>query len=137
MLMKRSRCLLTAILLILLLVPLCGVVYPLSAMLLSRRNGVYATPQEVIASQAKESFPGYPDLDIQRAGPNAHDGSNPHIWYIIWRACREDPAQAGQRDCQGGGSYVLHATDGWFWMGEGYLPELAGFWMKILGLAAL
>jgi hypothetical protein len=111
-----------------------SLVYTYGILSVASREGVFATPQEGVAARAKQYFPDYPDLQIDFSGPNAPDGSSPHIWFVIWRTCRE--TSTGKPECIGGGNYFLHARAGWVYLGEGYFPEFVGFWMKPLGLAA-
>jgi hypothetical protein len=120
--------------LILVLLIACSLLYTYAALSIASRQGVYATPQEGVAARAKQYLPDYPDLQINSARPNAHDGSSPHIWYVIWRVCRETSTK--DPDCTGGGNFYLHTRTGWVYMSEGYFPEFVGFWMKPLGLAA-
>jgi len=111
----------------------------------ARGEGVYLTVQEGVSSRAYRYYCGVKKVEIEQAATNSFDGSNPHIWYVIWRvyADHRAPCTADKPGAplahnlayEGGGNYYLNARDGWVYMPEGRFPDLVGFWMKVLGLA--
>lgn len=110
----------------------------------ARGQGVYETPQQGVVARANRYYCGVEKVDIQHATTNSFDGSNPHIWYVIWQVHARnrapcDPAHPGPALYHGSyenaGSFYLNARDGWVMMPEGFYPELVGFWMRALGLA--
>jgi hypothetical protein len=127
---------------------LCGagqVLYTINALGWARGEGVYDTPQQGVIARANRWYCGVEKIDIEQAATNSFDGSNPHIWYVIWRVtaknrapCDPDnpgPPLAHGKSSEGGGNYYLNTREGWVYMPEGRFPELIGFWMKVLGLA--
>jgi len=81
---------------------------------------------------------------IEQAATNSFDGSDPHIWYVIFTVHAQnripcDPENPGpplhRGTSESGGSFYLHTKDGWVWMPEGRFPEFIGHWMKKLDLA--
>jgi hypothetical protein len=134
---RRSRLLLFLIPILLAVCLLaCPLSYTFAVLSLARGQGVYASPQAGVAALAQKNHPTYPNLEILNAGPIRLDGSSAHIWYITWRACLAANTLGDRPDCLGGGNYYIHARDGWIFVGEGYFPELLGFFMQILGLSA-
>lgn len=118
--------------------------YTIVALNWARREGVYETPQQGVISRANRWYCGVEKVDIEQAATNSFDGSNPHIWYIIWQVHARnrvpcDPNNPGPSLYHGtyenAGNFYINARDGWVMMPEGLLPELVGFWMKVLGLA--
>jgi hypothetical protein len=80
------------------------------------------------------------DVVIETAGPNSFDGSDPHVWYIVYRiyADHHAPCDADHPgsalysgDYDTGGHYYLHTLKGWVFMPEGRFPDYIGLWMKL------
>ena len=77
---------------------------------------------------------------IVQASPNAFDGSNPHVWYVIayvWGDYRVGGSRVGNEhhNYDQPGAYFLNTKDGWVFIGEGILPEFVGYSMKFFNLA--
>jgi hypothetical protein len=118
--------------------------YPIAALSNARSQGVFRTPQEGVAAIASRWYCGFERVEIEQAGTNSFDGSNPHVWYVIYRVYAkshppcdlEHPGAALYNGAyEHGGTFYLDMRDGWVLMGEGYFPEYIGAWMKVFGLA--
>ena len=110
----------------------------------ARGQGVYATPQEGVRAKAERYYCGVEKVEIEQAATNSFDGSNPHIWYVIYRVYADhrtpcDAAHPGaaltHQGYENAGGFWLNVKQGWVFMPEGKFPMVIGFWMKVLGLA--
>ncbi len=102
------------------------------------RDGVYETPEEGMRALAEESWIDVEKIEIEYAGPNAFDGSNPHVGFVVakvWAAGRADGKPVGSHGYGSAGSFFLHTKDGWVHVPEGAFPEFVGFGMKLFGLS--
>jgi hypothetical protein len=73
-------------------------------------------------------------VEIEYAGPNAFDGSNPHVWFVtakVWAASRGDGKPMGPRGYGAAGSFFLRQQDGWVHVSEGSFPEFVGLLMRL------
>jgi hypothetical protein len=118
--------------------------HSLSALRWARGMGIYETPQQGVIAMANKGYCGVEKVDIRSAGPNAFDGSNPHIWYVIFRVYAKNRVPCDLQhpgyvlppgQSEGGGYFFLNTVDGWVWMPEGRFPQIVGKWMQVLGLA--
>jgi len=101
----------------------------------ARREGVYATPEEGMRALTR-SWIGIERVEIDRAGPNAHDGGLPHVWFVtakVWAARRGDGQPVSARGYDLPGSFFLHVRYGWVHMPEGRFPQLVGWLMDLYG----
>ncbi len=108
-------------------------VYTVGTLAAAEREGVYATPAEAMQARVRKSWIGVERVEIVRAGPNAFDGSNPHVWFVtakVWAAKRGDGKPIGQRGYDLAGSFYVQVKDGWVHISEGNLPELLGVFMQ-------
>ncbi len=120
-------------------------VHTYSALSWARKSGVYETPQAGTIARANLYYCGVEKVDIEHASTNSFDGSNPHIWYVIYRVYAknhapcdtENPGSAlyHNKTYESGGNFWLNVKQGWVFMPEGKFPMVIGFWMKVLGLA--
>jgi MFS family permease len=123
------------------LVPLffaCSLVYSASQLALAKNAGIYSSPEEGMRALAQKSYPPDHQVKILSAGPNAFDGSLPHIWYVIAEvraSSRSDGSAMGRNGCDAPGSFFIQTRDGWVHVSEGAFPEFIGFWMKVFGWA--
>jgi hypothetical protein len=102
----------------------------------ARREGVYATPEEGMRAQIEESWIDIQRVEIDRAGPNARDGSQPHVWFVtarVWAARRWEGQPLSARGYDLAGSFFLRLHDGWVHVPEGQLPRLVGRLMTLYG----
>lgn len=118
--------------------------HTISSLNWARSQGVFDTPQQGVISNAYRGYCEVESVEIQQAATNSFDGSNPHVWYVIYRVIARsripcDPEDAGpdpfHKISEGGGNFWLDTKDGWVRMPEGLFPQVIGFGMKILGLA--
>lgn len=100
----------------------------------AKLEGVYTTPEDAMQARVRESWIGVEKVEIERAGPNFHDGSLPHVWFVtarVWAARRGDGKPVSERGYDLAGSYFLHVQDGWVHVPEGQLPDLVGLCMDL------
>ena len=118
--------------------------YTFSALRWARNNGVYETPQQGTIARANMYYCDVEKVDIEHASTNSFDGSNPHIWYVIYRVYAknhipcdaENPGVAMYHGTyENAGNFWLNVKQGWVFMPEGKFPGVIGTWMKVLGLA--
>jgi hypothetical protein len=73
------------------------------------------------------------EIQMVSAGPNARDGSLPHVWfagaYIRFNPPRRDDGRS-----ESWGSFYIRVEDGWVHVGEGAFPQLIGRLMEIYRL---
>ncbi len=145
---KRKRLVLPVTLVVILAAFLCCAAAPIwytyAALNWARSQGIYRTPQEGVIDRAYRGYCGVEKVEIEQATTNSFDGSNPHIWYVIFKVSAKnrapcDPQHPGQpllnQTYEGGGNFYLNVKDGWVMMPEGFFPEFIGNWMKVLNLA--
>ena len=75
---------------------------------------------------------------IDRAGIDRHDGSHPHVWFVIaqvWADRRPDGKLTSPRGYYVPGSYFVRVRQGWVHVPEGRFPHLIGTYMQWFGLA--
>lgn len=102
----------------------------------AKREGVYATPEDGMRARVEKSWIGVERVEIDYAGPNAHDGSNPHVWFVtakVWAARRGDGKPVSRQGYDLAGSFFLRVQDGWVHVAEGQLPALVGSCMRLFG----
>jgi hypothetical protein len=118
--------------------------YTIAALERARSRGVYETPQQGVIALANRSFCGVERVEIEQAATNSFDGSNPHVWFVLYRVYARshtpcDPAHPGpamyHQTYENGGVFYLNVKDGWVWVPEEAFPEVIGNWMKKLDLA--
>ena len=94
---------------------LAGWWYMTAALKTAKSAGVYATPQEGMRARIADHYTGVERIEIDHAGTNSFDGSNPHVWFVsarVWAAERGDgkAIPAGGYDYPG--SFFLQVQDG-------------------------
>jgi len=100
----------------------------------ARREGVYAAPEDGMVARVEKSWIDIQRVEIDRAGPNARDGSQAHVWFVtarVWAARRGDGQPVSARGYDLAGSFFLHLRDGWVHVPEGQLPQLVGRLMTL------
>jgi hypothetical protein len=110
-----------------------GWLHMLSTLAAARHEGVYATPEDGMRACVTKSWIDMERVEIEYAGPNSFDGSNPHVWFVtarVWAARRADWKPVGPGGYDYAGSFFLHVRDGWVHVPEGHLPELVGTLMR-------
>jgi hypothetical protein len=118
--------------------------YTIAALNWARSDGVFATPQDGAIFNANRGYCGVERVEIDQNSANSFDGSNPHIWYVIYTVYAKTRAPCDSlhpgapldhQTYERGGQFYLNVKDGWVMMPEGMFPEFIGFWMKVLNLA--
>jgi len=115
-------------------------VYASGQLTLAKGKGIYATAEEGMRSkllqQAWDLEPE-PQVEIVHAGPNKHDGSQPHVWFVGAQV-RADHRPSGKstapRGYYSGGSFFLRVQEGWVHVPEGAFPQFIGWAMTLYGL---
>ncbi len=105
---------------------------------IAKREGVYATPEDGMRVLVTESWIDVERVEIQYAGTNSFDGSNPHVWFVtarVWAAKRGDGKPINSRGYDAAGSFFLRVQDGWVHVPEGRFPEFIGFGMQLFGIS--
>lgn len=119
----------------------CLLLYPLAALNAASRGGVYARPEDHITAIAGREYCDAAQVVIEHAGPEAGDGSNPHVWFVQWKIYARSHAPCGSgrpmvyQTYDQGGYFYLNTRAGWVWMSEGSFPTYIGWWMKVFNLA--
>ena len=111
------------------LIPACAYGYTIFQLGLGRLEGVYPSPEEGMRTRIEDSYIGIQDIQIEHAGPNAFDGSNPHIWFVVARVFAEQRRDGSRLPPTGDypGSFYLKVHDGWIYRPEGSFPTLSAF----------
>ncbi len=102
--------------------------------------GIYATPTAGMQALIEQNWRDIQKVEIEYAGPNRHDGQDPHVGFVIakvWAGSRSDGTPVGSKgeDYDYPGTFFVHIQQGWVWVPEGDNPEFMGLWMKVFGLA--
>jgi len=50
---------------------------------IAKMEGVYATPEDGMRVLVTESWIDVERVEIEYAGTNSFDGSNPHVWFVV------------------------------------------------------
>jgi hypothetical protein len=121
------------------LIPACAYSYTVFQLGLGRLEGVFPSPEEGMRSRLEKSYIGIQDIQIEHAGPNSFDGSNPHIWFVTARVFGEQRRYGSRLPPTGDypGSFFLKVHDGWIHRPEGSFPEAIGFFMKVFHMEGL
>ena len=124
----------------------------------AKAQGVYASPEDGVWTHVYSWYCGVDRVLFLRSGPNALDGSDPHVWYVMYEVVARgeyeepmtfegaaknvpcevkqlQPGEAHRLVYGSGGRFYLHAKEGWVYVPEGRSPTMIGYWMKVLGLA--
>ena len=136
----------TALAIIAGLVLMCGLVIPLVhtnlALARARREGVYQTPQDGVIARANKYYCDVSNVVIEQAATNSFDGSQPHVWYVIYRVyarshtpCDGTGSELYHKTYENSGNFYLNVKEGWVFMPEGNFPTLMGKYMKWFGLS--
>ncbi len=101
---------------------------------LAKLEGIYSTPEDGMRVRVTESWVDIEKVEIVRSGPNAFDGSYPHVWFVganVWADRRADGKPVSPRGYGSAGSFFLHVQDGWVHVPEGRFPDVIGFFMEL------
>lgn len=100
----------------------------------AKAQGIYPSPKEGMLALIQHGYQGIQKVEIDHAGTNSFNGSNPHIWFVtakVWAVTRSDGTPLHAKGYDWPGSYFLRVENGWVHMPEGAFPEMIGFGMKI------
>jgi hypothetical protein len=117
---------------IVLAVSACSWIYTTTQLRIARSKGVYATAEQGMLAKIEKHYSADQDVKLLHAGPNAFDGSQPHVWYVIAEvraSSRAGGSELGYNGCDSPGSYFVQTKEGWVYMPEGAFPDFVGFWM--------
>ena len=126
------------------LYPIAARNYTIASLNWARSQGVYETPQQGVISTANNHYCGVEKVEIEQAATNSFDGSDPHVWFVLYTVHAKNHAPCDAEhpgpalyhgSFERGGVFYLNVKDGWVMMPEGRLPEFIGHWMKKLNLA--
>jgi hypothetical protein len=107
--------------------------YTISSLNWARSRGVFTTPQEGVISDAYRAYCGVEKVEIDHASTNSFDGSNPHVWFVMYTVYAKshapcDPQHPGapfyHQTYERGGVFYLNVKDGWVMMPEGAVPGI-------------
>jgi hypothetical protein len=125
--------------------PIAARNYTIASLNWARSQGVYDTPQQGLISSAYQHYCGVEKVEIEQAATNSFDGSDPHVWFVLYTIYAKnhapcDPEHPGaemyhNEGFERGGVFYLNVKEGWVFMPEGRFPEFIGYWMKKLDLA--
>jgi hypothetical protein len=122
----------------------CSSLYTVAALSLARSRGVFETPQQGVMFNASRTYCGLEKVEIEQAATNSFDGSDPHVWYVMYTVyasshapCNPERSGPGlyHQSYERGGTFYLNVKDGWVMIPEGMFPQFIGYWMKKLSLA--
>ena len=102
----------------------------------AKSRGIYSTPEDGMRA-SMSGYSGVERVEIEYAGTNSFDGSNPHVWFVVARTYghdRSDGEVFGEDESIGGGSFFLRVENGWVHVPEGTFPEFVGFGMHLYGV---
>lgn len=108
--------------------------YTLTELHYAHLRGLYPTPQEAVISNAHLWFRGIHEVRFDYAGTNSHDGSDPHVWYVIYTVYADSLADGSRLyhgTYQRGGGFYLHikssilGPEGWVQMRKGFSHSIS------------
>lgn len=111
----------------------CIWIYAASQLALAKNEGVYPTVEEAVIGDNSLGWGGARVIAIEdvHAGPNRHDGVQPHVWFGGAKVYLDRVPEGGKRDWYLAGSYYIHVRDGWVLVPEGAFPEFIGWVMEL------
>ena len=114
--------------------------YTTGVLRLARSEGTFASAENGMNAIIARAYVRPSDTQIIYAGTNSFDGSQPQVWYVIacvWGGTRADgsPVGSSRHVYDQPGTFFVATREGWVHVGEGYFPEVFGFWLKFYGLA--
>jgi hypothetical protein len=116
----------------------CSWLYTTIQLNVARSKGVYVTAEQGMLAKIEKHYSADRDVKILHAGPNAFDGRQPHVWFVIAEiraSSRVDGSELGHTGCDLPGSFYLQTKEGWVFVPEDAFPEFIGFWMKVFDMA--
>ncbi len=105
----------------------------------ARANGEYESAEEGMLALMDESYAPDHIVKIYSAGPDAHDGSNPYVWYVIAEvraSARADGSEMGKNGCDAPGTFFVQLKNGkWVHVPEGLFIIFVPSWLDTFGFA--
>ena len=105
----------------------------------ARAKGEYASAEEGMLAIINKGYPPDHTVKICSAGPDAHDGSNPYVWYVIAEvraSARADGSEMGRNGCDAPGTFFVQLKDGkWVHVPEGLFIIFVPSWLDTFGFA--
>lgn len=99
----------------------------------ARAEGAYANPEEGLQAFADKYYAPDHEVKIYSAGPDAHDGSKPYVWYVIAEvraSTYADGSEVGHNGCDNPGLFFIQLKDGkWVQVPEGILTTFMLGWL--------
>ena len=124
---------------LLVVITLCPWAYTSSVLANARQEGVYPSAEAGMLALMDKYYPADHEVKIFYAGPDAHDGSKPYVWYVIAEvraSVRADGSAMGRSGCDNPGTFFLQTKDGnWVHVGEGFFTLFMTSWMKVFDMA--
>ena len=114
----------------------CIWVYAASQLALAKNEGIYPTVEEAVIGNNSQGWGGVRVIAIEdvHAGPNRHNGVQPHVWFGGAKVYLDRVPEGGKRDWYLAGSYYIHVRDGWVLVPEGAFPEFIGWVMELYNM---
>lgn len=104
----------------------------------ARAQGEYTNPEEGLHALVDKCYVPDHTVKIYSAGPNAHDGSMPYVWYVIAEvraSARADGSTLGRNGCDNPGVFFIQLKDGkWVHVPEGILTTFMLGWLEPMNL---
>lgn len=105
----------------------------------ARADGEYASAEEAMLALIDKSYGSDRTVKIYSAGPDAHDGSNPYVWYVIAEvraSTRADGSELGHNGCDAPGTFFVQLKNGkWVHISEGPFMIFVPSWLDTFGFA--
>ena len=105
----------------------------------ARAKGEYASAEEGMLAIINKGYPPDHTVKICSAGPDAHDGSNPYVWYVIAEvraSALADGSEMGRNGCDAPGTFFVQLKDGkWVHVPEGLFIIFVPSWLDTFGFA--
>jgi hypothetical protein len=121
------------------LMALCAWGYTNLVVANARSKGEYDSAEAGMLALMDKNYAPDHTVKIYAARPDAHDGSNPYVWYVIAEvraSARADGSELGHNGCDAPGTFFVQLKDGkWVHVPEGLLTVFAPSWFGIFGLA--
>ncbi len=115
---------------------LCSWIYAGSQLMLAKHEGIYASAEEGMIERNSQDRGGAEvvSVEIVSASTNQHDGSQPHVWYVIADVTLDRAPEGWDRSSYSPGSFFVHVKEGWVYLAEGTFPDFIGWVMQLYNM---
>jgi hypothetical protein len=107
----------------------------------ARADGVYSSAEDGMLALMDRYYPTDRRVEIFYAGPNADNGRNPYVWYVIAEvhaSARADGSEMGRNGCDNPGTFFVQLKDGnWVHVREGFFTTFMTSWLETFDLAGV